>query len=688
MFEFRISYFFIFIREFCKDKVPKIFLKLLFKNHKHSHYMHLKSLNLMVNFTHLPKNIINLFVVLSFYTSYAQKFIEPTAEEISQAQELRKKYDKSDVAIISAKEHFKFNLNKELTLVEVDQSINETLLNINYTSKIQKYEFYDGQSSILDFSIRNKLNKTVDVQVMDEYYISDDLFYNDARVTYTTLNFPLQGSTYLYEMKKKYKDVKYFTSIYFNDENPILHKEVLIEIPKWLSFEIKEFNFGSHAITKSITETNESVIYKYSIENMEGSKSEMACPGPSYVYPHVLFVAKSYTKQGKNITLYNSTQDLYNWYKSLVNEMKDKPDVFRNKVLELTSQAKTDEEKIKNIYYWVQDNIRYIAFEDGIAGFKPDESQNVFEKKYGDCKGMANLTKQMLVVAGFDARLSWIGTRHIAYDYSIPSLSVDNHMICTVFLNGKKYYLDSTIKYGSLDENSENIQGKEIMIENGDNFIIEKIEKIESQRNLESKNISLALVGEDLIGKIKLEFNNESKTHFLNSYNSIKNNNKDEALKYYLTSDNKNIKVNNIVTSDLNNRDQLTTINYDFEIKNQASQFDDEMYIDLNIDKTYDSFDFSERKMDYLFPYKTYDIIHTTFEIPQGYKVKELPENLIVKNDDYEFSLIYENKNNTITYTKTFNFKNAKVQSKDFESWKNHQKQLAEHYSDQIVLTK
>ena len=102
--------------------------------------------------------------------------------------------------------------------------------------------------------------------------------------------------------------------------------------------------------------------------------------------------------------------------------MKDDTAVIKEKTLELTANAKSDEEKIRNIYYWVQDNIRYIAFEDGIAGFKPDEANNVLTKRYGDCKGMANLTRQMLKAAGFDARLTWIGTNHISYDYSTPSL--------------------------------------------------------------------------------------------------------------------------------------------------------------------------------------------------------------------------------------------------------------------------
>jgi hypothetical protein len=61
---------------------------------------------------------------------------------------------------------------------------------------------------------------------------------------------------------------------------------------------------------------------------------------------------------------------------------------------QLVAGKSSDEEKVKSIYYWVQDNIRYIAFEEVIAGFKPEAAQTVFSNKYGDCKGMANLTKE------------------------------------------------------------------------------------------------------------------------------------------------------------------------------------------------------------------------------------------------------------------------------------------------------
>ena len=97
---------------------------------------------------------------------------------------------------------------------------------------------------------------------------------------------------------------------------------------------------------------------------------------------------------------------------------------------------------------------------------------------------MANLTKALLKLAGYDARLTWIGTNHLAYDYSIPSLAVDNHMVCTVLLNGKRYIMDATEKYNALGDYAERIQGRPILIENGDKYILDKVPLLGNTRNL------------------------------------------------------------------------------------------------------------------------------------------------------------------------------------------------------------
>lgn len=624
------------------------------------------------------------------FSVFGQKNIDPTPADIDLAKSIRSKYEKSDVAILESTENITFGYNKSSSNVTVDLSVDELLMNINHRADIFKYEFYDSSSKIENFTIKYRNDKLAYFAVQDEFYKDKDLFYNDARVKHVKIDFPVQGYTYNYHIDKKFEDVKYFTSIYFNDEFPVIKKKIKVTIPKWLNLELKEMNFQGHSIVKTQTtdakKNTTTIVYEFN--DIPALISEENSPGRSYLYPHLLVIAKSYEMNGEKITLFNSTADLYKWYKSLIDQMKDDPEQLKSKVTELTAKAKTDEEKIKNIYYWVQDNIRYIAFEDGIAGFKPDDSQNVFKKRYGDCKGMANLIKQMMIIAGFDARLTWIGTKHIAYDYSIPSLSVDNHMICTVLYKGKQIYLDGTEKNISLEEYAERIQNKETLIENGDTYIIGKIPTVQASQNKETFRAKLVVDGEKLKGSCKRTYLGESRTEFQNIYNSFETDKKAEALERYLSKNDKNNHVTSVKTSDLKSREQALTIDYELESENRLSNFDGEMYLNFEFMNEYKKFTLKDRKTDYELDYKTLYDSEITIVLPAGYKVEKLPENLIQKEEDYQVEVSFSQKGNELLYRKVFIFNNAILPKNKQEKWNTTHKKLVEFYNSSITLIK
>jgi Transglutaminase-like superfamily len=643
------------------------------------------------NFLHMkfPKKTLLFYLIFNSFV-WAQKKIDPTPEDIVFAKSTREKYLKDDVAILESKEEISFDFNKKEEKVLVNSHLNERLMNINSRADIQKYEFYNGESSISKFKLTYRNDKDAFFYVQDEFYKDRDLFYNDARVKYIKIDFPVQGYSYNFELEKKYNDVKYFTSIYFNDEYPVLSKEIVVVVPNWLNLELKEFNFEGNKITKTKVDNpkDETTIYTYKLTDIPAISKEDNAPGRSYIYPHIMVIAKSFKIKDKQITLFNSTADLYKWYKSLVDQMKDDTSVMKEKVAELTANAKTDEEKIKNIYYWVQDNIRYIAFEDGIAGFKPDESNNVFTKRYGDCKGMGNLTKQMLKLAGYDARVTWIGTKHIAYDYTTPSLSVDNHMICTLFLKGKKYFLDGTEKYNSFGEYAERIQNKEVMIEDGDKFIIEKIPSVNADSNKEIYKANFVIENEKLKGTCNRTAIGESRAEFLYKFNSFETNKKGETLEKYLSNYDKNIQVENIKTSDLKNRDIKLTMDYTTTISNKVSSFDNDIYVDLDNRKEYKGLELKDRKFNYEFDYKENFESDVTLAIPAGYKVTKLPENLEIKEDNFSVSIKYEQTPKEILYKKSFVFKNGEIKASQLTKWNEFVKKLNKVYNQQITLSK
>jgi len=637
------------------------------------------------------KQLLSLILIFIITTqTSAQKNAVPTEKDKFSAKSIKEDYPDENIAIIKGNQYITFGFDRKSNKVTVIKKTNESLINLDSRSDIQKYCFYDGESEIRSFVIKYKNNRKAEFPVEDDAYTNDNLFHNDVRVKYVNLDFPLKGSRYNTEIIKYYKDVKYFTSLYFNDDYPTLKKTIKIEIPNWLNLELKEMNFEDYSIKKttSLNSKNKSKIYTFTLDNVQAMHKDENAPGPSYIYPHILILAKSYDYNGKKGKIFDSTQDLYNWYKSLVNSLENDNTLLKEKVKELTKNLNTDEEKIKAIYYWVQDNIRYIAFEDGIAGFKPDEASNVFSKKYGDCKGMANLTKQMLIEAGYDARLTWIGTKRIAYDYSTPNLSVDNHMICSLFINDEIIFLDGTEKFNSYKEYAERIQGKQVLIENKDEFILAKVPITEAESNIEKINYELTLEDNLIVGSVTKTFNGESRSSLLHYFNQLKNDKKDTFLKWYLNKGNSNIKVSDIVISDILNRDIELDISYQIEIENVISKFDNTIYIDLDLNKEFSNYNFEERKTDYLFSFKKDFESTIRLTIPSGYIISELPEDISVSSNNYDMKITFVKKGNVIIYMKKFVIKNALIETSDFEEWNQFIKNLNNLYNEQITLIK
>lgn len=639
---------------------------------------------------HLNRILIVFFLIT--ISLYSQKKTKPTPEEISLANKLKQRFNKKDhIALLSSKDLISFGYDKKNDHVTVTHKVIEKYINLDNRSDITIYWFYDEQTAIKNIKVLYKTNKTTPIFFKDEAYNVDGLFHNDTRVKYAPLSFPLKGFIYTVKSEEIIKDIKYFTKIYFSGEYPIVKKEIEVSIPNWVEIELKEMNFKGYDIKKNIKTDSKSKnkIYTFTLKNIPAQFKDKNAPGPTYTYPHILFLAKNYTKNGIKKPLFKQTQDLYNWYKSLINQLKNDNSAFKNKVVELTKNTSSEEEKIKNIFYWVQDNIRYIAFEDGIAGFKPDEASNVYTKRYGDCKGMANLTKQMLKEAGFDARLVWIGTKRIAYDYSLANLSVDNHMICAlVKKDGKITFLDATEKYNPLGEYANRIQGKEALIEDGDSFILKKVPETKAIFNTEKITYNLSLKEEDLVGKVHKKYKGESRTYLLYILNNLKSDKKEESLKRFLDKDNINLKVSNVKISDIKNRDADLTIDYDMVVKNAVSSFDGEVYISIDLDKELESLELKERNLDFIFSSKKNLESTTILNIPETYKISSIPNNLDIDTKDYKLSIHFKQKENSLIYKKNFTIKNAKIEKSDFEQWNASIKKIKKIYNEQIILNK
>jgi hypothetical protein len=302
---------------------------------------------------------------------------------------------------------------------------------------------------------------------------------------------------------------------------------------------------------------------------------------------------------------------------------------------------------------------------------------------------MANATKELLRSLGYDARLCWIGTNHIAYDYSTPSLSVDNHMICALKFQDKMYFLDATENYLGFDEYAERIQGRQVLIEDGDNYILANIPSTTYQQNLDEEKRILKIDGTDLKGTATHVWKGEEKEYVLSELNSIKKDKSIESFTKYLSLGNNDYVITDLKTSNLNNYDKDISAMYNIDHKNAVSSFDKEYYVDLDFTKELNDFifDTTKRDLDFWFDYKMNLSKQTELEIPNGYSVTSLPPNVEITNPAYEFSISYSQANGKIIYKKNLSTKNIRISKSMFEQWNKDVQKLKASYNEQIVLT-
>jgi hypothetical protein len=146
--------------------------------------------------------------------------------------------------------------------------------------------------------------------------------------------------------------------------------------------------------------------------------------------------------------------------------------------------------------------------------------------------------------------------------------------------------------------------------------------------------------------------------------------------------------VNNIETSDLENRDDQLLINYNLKQDNAVSAFDDEIYINLDYNQEYGKWLFNERNTDYEFAHKEYLSSEINLELPEGYKIAELPKGIDVNTKNYKIFVDFELTDNVLRYKKVFVMKNAVVRKSNFKEWNETIKNLQTIYNQQLILVK
>ncbi len=546
--------------------------------------------------------------------------------------------------------------------------------------------------SINAYTMINENGKTKSIKAEDFVtgsIISKHWFYDDYKEK--TFIFPSiePGVTTVLEYKEAIKEPRFLGVFYLSSYVPVKKAEYTLVVNKNIKIAYKLYGVAGLNISFHQKRSGEQIVYTWKANNVAEYKTEKNAPNISYYEPHIIV----YITHINNKPLLANPTGLYDWYYSLVkNVNKDVLPEIKTLVDTLTKDTKTDKEKAKTIFHWVQSNVKYIAIEDGLSGFIPRSANEVYKNRYGDCKDMTSMIVTMLKMANIPTYLTWIGTRKLPYSYrEVPTPMVDNHMIATAKIDGEDIFLDATDSYVPFGMPTAMIQGKEAMIGiDSANYQIVPVPVVPSEQNIMIDTCWIEIADDNIKGEGKTIMQGYYKAN--SGFGIVEQQYKEQKsyIAELLSWQNLNPDIQNISYEQTANNDQQLTMKYDFMVAKHCKTSEKELFLNLNLDRKLEdeSILISKRKTDKEIEYQFNDFRCYVVKIPKNYKIDFIPLNSSFQTDKFGFIIEYEIKDNLILMRKKIYCNYLFLKHKDFLAWNQMIQKLNTAYRNNIKLIK
>ncbi len=560
-------------------------------------------------------------------------------------------------------------------------------------------EIEDVKASTLIPTIKGKKLRYVSFPVENietKDVMDDGIFYSDHKEKAIVFPAMQEGAVTQLSYTEQSKEPHLLSAFYFGSYSPVEQVRFELSFPEHVQIDYDLMGMQTERIKFDKKKDGDRWLYTWTAEELDKVEREPMAPNVLRYLPHLVVRITEATKEdGDKVQVLHDVSGLYAWYSELVQGVNSQPDPqLQSIVADLTEGVNDEREKVKRIFQWVQNNVKYVAFEDGLGGFIPREAKDVCSKRYGDCKDMSSILVTMLKEAGIPAYMTWIGTRDRHYNYEeVPSPVVDNHMIAATKLDGEYLFLDATGDFIPFGFPTSMIQSKDALIGlSADEFHIEPVPVIEKEKSQAKDVIHLSINERDLIGK-GVSSRSGFKKVFA-EYDKMRADADDNEQFYdeFLRMGNNKFTIEKVESDGFFERDKDLVINYDLSIPGYATKAGDKYYIDMNLRKKYKNskIDLEKRKLDREYDYKFMEQMEVRLDIPEGYGVNTLPANLSHEGELFGFTQTYSTSadGKQVVMKQDIYINHLILEKQHFPNWNKMIEQLNTAYGEVLVLEK
>jgi transglutaminase-like putative cysteine protease len=614
--------------------------------------------------------------------------------------QLKVKYGSYNAVISNMEYFYDFDVDKDSLKVSFSEKKQVVILNEHSKSFTNDEIFYSsfttlGEHEAYTLVPNGRRYREIGVQGFQEVSkISDHVFYDDSK----SLNFSYpslqQGAITNLEYTLTYRDPRFIRKSFFQSFVPVVKAKVTARVHRDVKIGYKLINADKANIRHKQYSKGRYTYHEWEVTGVDPYNYYSSDSyNINHFSPHVVLYVKSTHIDDETKNYFGEIEDLYRYYKGFISDLNTSYNPELREFVNNLTSGLTDEKKAKTIYYWVQRNIKYVAYEQGYMGYRPASANEVFSKRFGDCKGMSSLINGMMELAGLDASIAWVGTRRIPYTYDqLPLPQVDNHMVAAHYTDDKNIYiLDGTFDYLDYGIYPFHIQGKEVLIAKDEHqFEIFKVPVSPVSYSTITDSVSISMHDGLIKGAGKVIHTGFNKMELASALDGVKEANYDKSLTRILNKGNNKFSVKGHHIHNLFDYDKPAEVDYQFDLHDYSRQIGDELFINLNLDKSYG--DLSIDTTGIISPvendfYCTETII-TSFEIPEGYEVIYIPQDGEFESDSFSASFSYRKEDGVIILEKQLKFEFFVLLDDQISCWNNLISYLNQQYRSSIALKK
>jgi hypothetical protein len=219
------------------------------------------------------------------------------------------------------------------------------------------------------------------------------------------------------------------------------NSSLVVSVPGGYPLRYKQYNYLSLPV---VTEKKDGKVYTWELHNRPAVWQEPFAPSWYRSETCVRLAPGDFEEGGYKGRLY-SWGDMGRFIGDLYKGRDRLPEAAKAKVHSLADSCTDDREKISLLYHFLQQDTHYVGIELGIGGWQPFDAAYVYNKKYGDCKALANYMVALLKEAGVRACnvLVRAGPSAPAIDTGF-ACNQFNHAIAVAFTGKDSIWLECT----------------------------------------------------------------------------------------------------------------------------------------------------------------------------------------------------------------------------------------------------